>query len=573
MSITIGINANHADSAISIFENEKLIFGVEEERINRVKHWAGLPIESINYGIDFCNLDKEKISDIAFNTDPYSNFLYKFKYFIQNYLFSKKSKEIFLRQGKKFSNLHLIKKKLNLNKNIKFHFIDHHLSHLASAFYPSGFDKAIGLSIDGFGDFCSLSIAECENNKINIIEKINFPDSLGVFYEAMTQLAGFKKYGEEYKLMGLSSYGKPLYESEIIKNLFKNQELPKLNLKYFNHYKRNFEYKFSGEPNQNQLYSEHLTEILGIKSDSLNSQEIKNNIASSTQKVFEFYLLKILNKIKKLNFSNNLVYSGGCALNSLANKLIYNDNYFKNIYIPYAPGDAGGSIGAPLIFLSKKYNKFLNLNNAYIGPKFSNIYVKELINRENLDTKYKIVNLKKDNDLFDLIVANLVKKHVIGFFSGNLEFGARALGNRSIIASPCFEDMRDIINKKIKKRESFRPFAPAILKEKKLDWFNKEHDNPFMSNVEDILKEKRKFIPAVTHIDGTGRVQTVTEKTNLRFFRLLKKFYEKTEVPILLNTSFNENEPIVMKPEEAIDCFERTDIDMLVIENFVFYKK
>ena len=567
MEITIGINANHADSSISIFDKNKLIFAIEEERLNRIKHWAGVPLESIDKGLEHCDIEVDQIQHITINTNPLSNLNKKIPYFLNNFLFSKKSKEIIKRQSLKLDLKKQIRNYLGKNFKGSFHYVDHHLSHISSAFYPSGFDKAIGLTIDGFGDFCSFTISECSKKEIKIVDKIYFPHSIGVFYEAFTQLIGFKKYGEEYKMMGLSSYGEPKYKDIILNNFFVNKDYKKLNLNLFNHHKRDFVYNFSGEPKQNILFGDNIYELLSLNKNNISEREVKD-LASSCQKIFELMLHKILEKIKKLKYSRNIVYAGGCALNSLANLKIVSDNYFENLYIPYAPGDAGGSIGSSLYFLSSKYQSFENLDNPYIGNEFSNEDIKSVLSNPQYK-KIKFKYIKDYKELNDEIVNKLNDKCVIGIFRGRMEFGPRALGNRSIIASPCFQDMKDIINLKIKKRENFRPFAPSIIEDFKDEWFETSFKNYYMSSVEKIKKEKRNLIPAVTHIDGTGRVQCVKNNINIKYYDLIKKFYEKTNVPVILNTSFNENEPIVSSPNEALDCFLRTDMDVLVLENYL----
>lgn len=567
MEITIGINANHADSSISIFDKNKLIFAIEEERLNRIKHWAGVPLESIDKGLEHCDIEVDQIQHITINTNPLSNLNKKIPYFLNNFLFSKKSKEIIKRQSLKLDLKKQIRNYLGKNFKGSFHYVDHHLSHISSAFYPSGFDKAIGLTIDGFGDFCSFTISECSKKEIKIVDKIYFPHSIGVFYEAFTQLIGFKKYGEEYKMMGLSSYGEPKYKDIILNNFFVNKDYKKLNLNLFNHHKRDFVYNFSGEPKQNILFGDNIYELLSLNKNNISEKEVKD-LASSCQKIFELMLHKILEKIKKLKYSRNIVYAGGCALNSLANLKIVSDNYFENLYIPYAPGDAGGSIGSSLYFLSSKYQSFENLDNPYIGNEFSNEDIKSVLSNPQYK-KIKFKYIKDYKELNDEIVNKLNDKCVIGIFRGRMEFGPRALGNRSIIASPCFQDMKDIINLKIKKRENFRPFAPSIIEDFKDEWFETSFKNYYMSSVEKIKKEKRNLIPAVTHIDGTGRVQCVKNNINIKYYDLIKKFYEKTNVPVILNTSFNENEPIVSSPNEALDCFIRTDMDVLVLENYL----
>ncbi len=567
MGITLGINANHADSSVCIFNKNKLIFAIEEERLNRVKHWAGVPLQSITEGLNFCNIEISQIKNITINTNPLSNLSKKIPYFLKNFLFSKKSKEIIKRQSLKLNLKKVIKNHLGKNLKANFHYVDHHLSHISSAFYPSGFDKAIGLTIDGFGDFCSFAISECSKKEIKIVDRIYFPHSLGVFYEAFTQLIGFKKYGEEYKMMGLSSYGEPKYKDIILNNFFVNKNYKKLNLNLFNHHKREFVYNFSGEPKQNILFNDNIYELLSLDKNNISEREVKN-LASSCQKIFELMLHEILEKVKKSKYSRNIVYAGGCALNSLANLKIVSDNYFENLYIPYAPGDAGGSIGSSLHFLSTKYQSFENLDNPYIGNEFTNEDIKNVLSIPEYN-KIKFKYLEDYKELNNEIVNKLNDKCVIGIFRGKMEFGPRALGNRSIIASPCFKDMKDIINLKIKKRENFRPFAPSILEDFKNEWFETSFKNYYMSSVEKIQKEKQKLIPAVTHIDGTGRVQCVKSNINIKYYDLIKKFYEKTNVPVILNTSFNENEPIVSSPKEALDCFLRTDMDALVLENYL----
>ena len=428
------------------------------------------------------------------------------------------------------------------------------------------------MSIDGFGDFCSLCIAKCKEDKIEIIDKVFFPDSLGLFYEAFTQFIGFKNYGDEYKMMGLSSYGKPKYHDVIEKYIFKNEKNINLNLKYFNHTDRNFSYKFSGEPNQSQLFNNKIKDIFKINNFKINGEitDIQKDLAASVQKIFEKKFEKIIKKINKINFSKNLVYAGGCALNSLANKKLYDSKLFENIFIPYAPGDGGGSIGAALV-ASKKINKkvkFANLKSPFIGPKFSDYEIEKNI-KNNKDLKnYKIEHENNKENIYSKVAKYIYDNKIVGFFNDRMEFGARALGNRSILANPCNIEIKEIINEKIKKREKFRPFAPAILFEKKSEWFNNNYYNPYMSAVEKINDEKKKLIPAVTHVDGTGRVQTVTKDINPNFFFLIEKFYELSDVPILLNTSFNENEPIVMNANNAIECFLRTKMDILILNNF-----
>lgn len=573
MSIIIGLNAHHADSSACIIKNSNLQFAIEEERLNRIKHWAGFPTQSIKECLNQTNTNISDVTDIAINSNPLSNFTNKIPFFLKNYLFSRKKFEILSRLKKKIG----IKKELisnfqdcNFNKKIKVHYIDHHTAHIASAFFSSNFKKATGLSIDGFGDFCSLAVARCFDNKIKIYKKIYFPHSLGLFYEASTQLIGFENYGEEYKFMGLSSFGQPLFYELLLNNIFISHENEiKLNLRYFNHDKSNYSYNYNGLPKQNFIFSNKIFELLNIKNNQSLEDNLKQNIASSVQKIFEYFLEKIINKFVINDFSENLVYAGGCALNSLANGKILKSNKLKNLFIPYAPGDSGGAIGSALIVSLNNYDKKIsNISSPYLGNKFSNTEIDNCIKKSNLNKDFKVI--KTNNQELSKIVAEFIYKNkIVGWFKGKMEFGARALGSRSILANPCNPNIKDIINKKIKKRENFRPFAPSILLEEKKKWFNNNHFNPYMSFVEKINIDKRNLIPGVTHIDGTGRVQTVSKELNEDFYNLIKSFYEISNVPILLNTSFNENEPIVRTPEEAINCFLRTEIDLLVLENYL----
>ena len=575
MSIILGINSNHADSSACIIKNGKLLFGIEEERINRKKHWAGLPTESIKEALKFTDIDANDITDISINTNPLSNINYKILYFLKNYLLGNKKYEIINRLKKKINLKNDINNNLkpdSLNHKTKIHYIDHHLSHIASAFYPSNFDDAVGLSIDGFGDFASICIARCNKKEIKILKKYLFPHSLGVFYESFTQLIGFKNYGDEYKMMGLSSFGKPEYYELILNQVFTQKNNIKLNLDYFNFTSNNYSYKFEGKPNQNDLYNKKLEKLLNIKNLKLDQiTDVHKNIAASVQKVFETKLLEICNEIKNMNISKNLVYAGGCALNSLANKKLFDSKLFNNIFIPYAPGDGGGSIGSALIVAKKKEKdvKFSNLKTPYIGPKFSDLKIDTQIKKIKELSNFNIEYFEDKNILYEKVAKFIFENKIIGFFNDQMEFGARALGNRSILANPCNSKIQDIINSKIKRREMFRPFAPAIISEKKNEWFNNSFPNPYMSAVEKINEKKRHLIPAVTHVDGTGRVQTVTKEMNKDFHLLIEKFHKLSNVPILLNTSFNENEPIVMDPEHAINCFLRTKMDVLVLNKYV----
>ena len=568
----LGINSNHADSSACIIVNGKIVAAAEEERFNRIKHWAGFPENAISYCLEDSGIKFKDIEEVAINTNPLSNFGPKIFYFLKNYILGKKKLEILKRYKNKFNLKLTLKEKFGSNEKIKIRYIDHHLSHISSAFYPSGFKNCLAVSIDGFGDFSSLVVAQCSNQKIKIIKKLLFPNSLGVFYESMTQLAGFDKYGDEYKLMGLSAYGEPKYYEVLKKNCFINENIFKLNLKMYEFYKKNFTYNFEGEPNQKFLLNKDIYKIFDENENYvLNKKNFAKDIASSAQKIFEEALFKIIYQYKGEN--KNFVLSGGCALNSLANGKLAEKKIFKNIFIPFCPGDNGGSIGAALYLLKNNYPeiKTEDLKNPYLGKKYNNNEIKNTLDIYKSKIDFKLID--NEDELNNLVCKNLIDEKIIGWFQDRMEFGPRALGNRSIISSPIGPNIKNLINSKIKIRENFRPFAPSILEEKVSEWFDEKIGSDYMSFVAKIKKEKRSIIPAVTHVDGTGRLQTVNINQNKKFYNLIKSFYNISKIPILLNTSFNENEPIVMSPQQALDCFLRTEMDYLVINNIFIYKK
>ena len=573
MSIVLGINANHADSSACLIINGKLEVGFEEERIIRKKHFSGFPINSIRKCLDQAGVNENDVTDIAFNTNPISNLLPKSIFFLKN-LF--KNKDITIKRiVKKINQKKTLLNNFNINTNVKFHNIEHHIAHIASAYYPSKFNDAVGLSIDGSGDFVSVAISKCKKNKIKIIKKYFFPNSLGIFYHAMTQFMGFNNYGDEYKIMGMAAYGNPKYFDLLKNNLFINQNNSfKLNLNYFNHQKSNFRYIVSDEMIIDNIFNENLIKLFNLKSFQIKSDEsFLKDLAASVQKVYEFFFEKILTDISKMKYSENLVYAGGCGLNSSANRIITNnEKYFKNIFIPYAPGDNGGALGAAIVVASINNKTIQNTENPYIGQCYKDSEIKEILKSKLLGSNLQYRYFSEKRDVIELAAEMISKSRVIGWFQNKMEFGPRALGNRSILADPRNPNMRNIINSKIKRRESFRPFAPSIMEEYQSDWFNTNYSSPYMSTIASVKKDKINLIPAVTHVDETARYQSVNKLNNDKFYELIKTFYKITGVPILLNTSFNENEPIVMRPDEALDCLIRTNMDALFIGNYMVTK-
>ena len=567
----LGLNINHADASAAIFKNNNLIAAVEEERFVRVKHYSKFPFNSIKYCLSEAKINMSQINFVTINSNPLKSFFKKIYYIFLNPRSINVGLSSLKNYEKKFSIIKLLN---NVDQNNPFNgkikYFDHHLSHLNSS--SNNFESSVNVSIDGFGDFSSCSWGVKKNNIIKIDDKIYFPHSLGIFYQAITQYLGFKNYGDEYKVMGLAPYGEPNYVKEISKLInYKNNCNFELNLKYFTHHKKKiFFIDNNGNPIFKNLYSKELIKLIDLERQSNEEVSQKHkDLAKSTQLVFEKILFNLLNDIYKKYKIKNLDLSGGCAMNSAANGKITQNTPFENVYVSSNPGDAGGAIGSAVCLISNKL-KSNQINGAtpYLGNQYTNHEIEKIINKLNLGNKFSIKKI--EDDLIFKMVANLITQSlVIGWFQGRMEWGPRALGNRSILSDPRNPKMREILNLKIKRRESFRPFAPAILYEEMHKWFELNKAVPHMSEVYNIIESKRSLIPAVTHIDGTGRVQTVNILDNFRFYNLIKEFKIQSGVPILLNTSFNENEPIVQTPEQAISCFTRTNMDILVLENWI----
>ena len=571
----LGLNFLHSDSSACIFKDGVLIAATEEERFSRTKHVSLFPSKSIEFCLAEADIDLSEVNVISINSNPFSSITRKVIYTLKN----------FKRMNLAFSSLKNIKEKYSLrdyisridsNKkfNGKIEYIDHHESHIASSLYFSNFKKSVNLSIDGFGDFASSAWGIYLDKKNQIHGRIFFPHSMGIFYQAITQLIGFKNYGDEYKVMGLSSYGYPRFEKELSKILYNTKKGFELNLDFFIHHNEKIiSSNVSGQIQYKNLYSKKLLELLGPERNT--NQEISQHhkdIASSAQKVYENTLFNLLNNLYSKYKIENLTLSGGCAMNSVANGKILKNTPFKNIYISPNPGDAGGSIGSAATFL---INSDLNISPvsqyAYLGMNYSNKEIENTIHKNDIYKKFKVKKLSSD-EIIEITTSLLIDSKIVGWFQGRSEWGPRALGNRSILADARNPNIKKIINSKIKRRESFRPFAPSILFEYTKEWFDIEKEVPYMSEVYSILKDKRELLPGITHIDGTGRLQTVSIHQNKKYFLLIKRFFEKTGIPIILNTSFNENEPIVNSPIEAINCFERTNMDALVLENWIILR-
>jgi len=596
MTTILGISAFYHDSAASIIIDGKIISAAQEERFTRIKHDSNFPFNSIKFVLNFSNLKLSDIDHIVFYEKPFL----KFERLLETYInFAPRGFQQFSKAMPIWLKEKLFQKKylfdclqeidLNFNNQNKIFFSEHHLSHAASAFFPSNFDEAIILTADGVGEWATTTVSIGKGNNLEIVKEINFPNSLGLLYSAFTYYCGFKVNSGEYKLMGLAPYGKPVYENLIKKYLVdvKEDGSFRLNQKYFNY---TVGLTMTNE-NFNQLFG---NKVRDSQKDDIT--QFHMDIAASIQKVIEDIMLKICQSLRDEFKIKNLCLAGGVALNCVANGKILNKKIFKDIWIQPASGDAGGSIGGALAFwhLELKKNRNVNehkdgMNGSYLGPEYSN--------DEIISELKKLGAVFKEFDEKELLknTANLLsEKNAIGWFQGRMEFGPRALGARSIIADPRSSTMQKNLNLKVKFRESFRPFAPSVLKQEASNWFDIKVESPYMLLVSQVKENKRKklteleenlfgieklnvprsSIPAVTHVDYSARVQTVNNYNNPRYYGLLEEFFLKTNCPVLVNTSFNvRGEPIVNSPKDAFKCFMGTNLDYLVIGNFILDKK
>ncbi|MCX6856062.1 MAG: carbamoyltransferase [Verrucomicrobia bacterium] len=577
--IVLGLNAYHGDSAAALIKDGKLISAAEEERFRRIKHWSGMPTESIRWCLQDAGLKLSDVDHIAINRNPKVNNLRRALYVLRK----RPSLQLML---KRFSN---IRRAASYEEQVssafpceklraQVHHVEHHLAHLASSYLVSGFDEAVCLSVDGFGDFASSAWGMGKGSDINIDGRVYFPHSLGVFYSVITQFIGYPYYGDEYKVMGLAPYGEPKYLKqmrEIVK--VQTDGTFKLNLDYFRHHNEDVHYTWDNcIPEVGTLYrKEPMEALFGPQREKGAELEQKHrDIARSAQAMYEEAFFAMLQSLHAKYQCSDLALSGGCAMNSVANGKVYLNSPFKRMYLPASAGDAGGAIGSAFVVARQidKASKPFVMDHAYVGPQSADAEINALLESRIADIQAEGCTVRRFEDEGDLCQATataITEGKVIGWFQGRMEWGPRALGNRSILGDPRRADMKDILNLKIKRRESFRPFAPSILREEVSEWFEQDDDVPFMMEVFQVREDKRPQIPATTHVDGSGRLQTVHKETNPRYHRLISEYKAITGVPIVLNTSFNENEPVVCKPQEALDCFLRTKMDVLVLNDWM----
>jgi len=576
--LILGLNLYHADSAACLLRDGKIIAAVEEERFCRQKHWAGFPNQSIAYCLEEAGVAVSDLDHIAINTDPRANFTKKLLYIL------KKRPKWSLLKEKLTTRTHRLDVLERLEQLVpaqhfagQIHQVEHHLAHLNSCFHAASFNRAVAVSVDGFGDFSSCAWGRGEAGRVQVQSQVLFPHSLGVFYEAMTQYLGFNMYGDEYKLMGLAAYGSPtpgLGIDQILRPEPKG--LFSLNLEFFRHHRHPIGYEWAGgKPEVSQLFSAKLEQLLGPKrqpGDEISAHH--KNIASTAQDVYERALFRLLNVTARDFDSENLCLAGGCAQNSVANGKIRTYTPFRSIFVQPAAGDAGGALGAAWHVWHQEMQPCAptTMPHSYWGPGYSRDQIEQrLIDHQDALTEAGcgVLEIANPQDLCAHVAARIETGKIVGWFQGRMEWGPRALGNRSILGDPRRAYMRDFLNQKIKQRESFRPFAPSILREAVAEWFEIDIEVPFMTEVYAVNPRKRALIPAVVHQDGSGRLQTVASNENPLFHQLIEAFAARTGVPILLNTSFNEQEPIVCSPDDALHCFLRTGMDMLVMGSFI----
>ena len=596
--MTLGLNAYHGDAAACLVRDGVIVAAAEEERFRRIKHWAGFPAEAARYCLAEAGASLSDVAHIAINSDPRANLIRRVGYAILR----RPDLGLILDRIRNQTKRSSIADELaaafpGQSFRGEVHRVEHHAAHLASAFLVSPFREAVTASIDGFGDFSSAAWGVGRETTIEIDGRVWFPHSLGVFYQALTQYLGFPHYGDEYKVMGLAPYGEPRYLAEMRRLvLLLGDGGFALDLSYFRHHREKIAYEWSGgSPHVGTLYAPALESLLGPARQKDEPLEQRHrDLARSVQAMYEeafFHLLDTLHARYRLD---SLTLAGGCAMNSVANGKVKRRSKFRRLYVQSAAGDAGGAIGAavhvwhrlghasaprtgtPSALAGDVITTRSVMDHAYLGPAPEDAEIQDLLSdctARIADEGCTIARIEDDNELCRETAAAIAAGEVVGWFQGRMEWGPRALGNRSILCDPRRGDMKDILNRKIKRRESFRPFAPSVLREHVADWFEEDDDVPFMMQVHQIRVEKRPLIPAVTHVDGSGRLQTVYRETNPRYWRLIEAFREITGVPMVLNTSFNENEPVVCRPIEALECFLRTRMDVLVLGRHVVRRR
>ncbi|MFH1314613.1 MAG: carbamoyltransferase [Candidatus Eisenbacteria bacterium] len=581
----LGINAYHGDASAALVCDGKLVAAVEEERFNRVKHVAGFPYNAVRYCIEAAGIKPEEIDHVAISRNPSAHIHKKLLF-----TFSRLPSLSLLRN--RLANVARVRdvkeevaKALDVGPGdlrCQMHNIEHHRAHMASSFFVSGLDQAAILSVDGFGDFVSAMWGLGHGNKIDVGGWVEFPHSLGLAYTAVTQFLGFPKYGDEYKVMGLASYGEPVYVDKLRRmiNVSNNGIGYKLDLSCFIHHREGVMMTWEeGPPIMANAYSSGMADLLGPPREPGTEIERRHeNIAASLQAVLEEAVFSMANKLHRLYDVDKLCMTGGVALNCVANGKILSQTPFQDLYVQPASHDGGTSLGAAYWVWHQLLGKprDFNMNHVYWGPGFDDQEIRRALEAKTAKIESQGCTLKKIEDRQELCrwtAAEIDKGKVVGWFQDRMEWGPRALGNRSIVVDPRKAEMKEVLNTRIKRREPFRPFAPSVLEEAVGHYFEANCKSPFMLVAQNVMRSKQDVIPAVTHVDGTARPQAVSRETNPAYWMLIKEFEKLTGVPVVLNTSFNENEPIVCTPEEALECFLRTRMDVLVMGPYTLHRE
>jgi len=569
-STILGLNAYHGDSSAALLVNGQLVHAVEEERFNRIKHWAGLPALAARHCLESAGVTS--VPHIAVSRDPKAHLFSKFAHL------AKRPGHWAHATGRAKNSIRITQVLEDLQaagvtaaKGSRLHHVEHHHAHLASAFFASPFDHAAIISIDGFGDFSSSMWGVGSGNRMEIRGRVGFPHSLGLFYTAFTQFLGFDKYGDEYKMMGLGAYGEPRFADKVRDVVRCRDGQIELNLDYFRHHNEGVEMSWEGgEPHLGCVFSNKLIEVFGPPREPRSEiTERHRDIAASAQKILEENYFALLNYVQRRTGEKTVCLAGGVALNCVANGMIFEKTDFRDMYVQPAAHDAGTSIGAALYVHHQVLGKPRGyvMRHVYYGSQYSDQEIQREL--ESVGVRYTRLS---EPALVAQTARQIADGKIVGWFQGAMEFGPRALGNRSILADPRRKDMKDILNSRIKYREPFRPFCPSILAEKTGAYFEIDYPSPFMVTAYKIRPQQQERIPAVTHADGTGRLQTVERDVNPRYWNLISEFEQVSGVPVLLNTSFNENEPIVSTPAQALDCFLRTRMDVLAAGSFLLLK-
>lgn len=581
--LIVGLNAYHGDVAAAVLRDGNLVAALEEERFARTKHVAGFPEQAIRRGLAMAGATPADVDIWAIARGKRVHLMQKARFALTHRPGAALVGQYRNTAGKSGRIPSVIAETFNVplaGVEQRARFIEHHPAHLASAFHTSGMPDAACCAIDGFGDFVSVSIAEGRRGHLQVLDRVFFPHSLGMLYLAITQYLGFKKFGDEYKVMGLAPYGTPTH-ADSIRQLVRLEPGGgfRLNLEYFRHWTGEITMNWdSGEPVVPDVYTDRLIELLGpARSASQPVDVLHENLAASVQRVFEESAFHVLRGVHSRVPSESLCLAGGCAMNSVANGKIRANTPFTNVFIQPAAGDNGTALGAALAAWHGSGERAVSprMLHSYWGTEYDDESIAKVIRDQRVveSGRCTLLSCPDEPTLCHETAARLAGGHIVGWFQGRMEWGARALGNRSILADPRRRDMRDIINAKIKFRERFRPFAPSVLAEAIDEYFVGAVHDPFMIQVYPVRPEKRDVIPAVTHVDGSGRLQSVSQESNARYWALIHAFKRATGVPVLLNTSFNENEPIVERPEQALDCFLRTDMDVLVMGSHLLQKR